>query len=172
TYFLLTYDGRLLATGSSLRSRRDELYLRTFVQQAAVTLIQGSLEDVSREYLALVKRIQDGELRVEEFARRESITSKTHTSPGLRRLAAAAKGVPVGQQVYVYQRRDGSLALTSEYASDEDRDYLLRRLHDMARRFEGLLPGGAKGDEFKRLFPKLKANSLPLEEQPVQLSLF
>ncbi len=172
TYFLLTYDGRLLATGSSLRSRRDELYLREFLQEAAVTLIQGTLEDVSRLYLAAVKRIQSGALNVVEFARRESITHKTHSSPGLRRLAAAAKGIPVGQQVLVYQRPDGSLALTSEYAGDEDRDYLLRRLHDMAGRFAGLCPGGAKGDMFKRLFPLLTGSREPPTEHHVQLSLF
>jgi hypothetical protein len=142
------------------------------VQGAAVSLINGSIEDVGAQYLALAKRIQAGELSVEEFARRESITGKTHTSPGLRRLAAAAKGVPVGQQVQVYQRRDGSLALTDEYAGDEDRDYLLRRLHDMARRFEGLVPGGAKSVAFKRLFPLLQGTQEPPLEHHVQLSLF
>ncbi len=172
TYFVLTYDGRLQATGSSLRSRRDELYLRQFVQGAAVTLINGSLEEVSQAYLALARRIQGGELTVDEYSRRESITSKTHTSPGLRRLAVAARGVPVGRQVQVYQRRDGSLALTEEYAGDEDRDYLLRRLHDMARRFEGLVAGGAKGLEFRKLFPLLQGTQGPPEEHHVQLSLF
>jgi DNA polymerase elongation subunit (family B) len=172
TYFLLTYDGRLLATGSSLRSRRDERYLRQFVQAVAVTLINGSIEDAGAAYLALARRIQQGELKVEEFSRRESITGKTHTSPGLRRLAAAAKGVPVGQQVQVYQRRDGSLALVDEYAGDEDRDYLLRRLHDMGRRFEGLVAGGAKGIEFKKLFPLLQGSQEPPTEHHVQLSLF
>jgi DNA polymerase, archaea type len=172
TYFLLTYDRRLLATGSSLRSRRDERFLRRFVQGAAVTLIDGSLEDVGREYLTLARRIQAGELTVADFARRESITRKTHTSPGLRRLASAARGIPVGQQVQVYQRRDGSLALTSEYAGDEDRDYLLRRLHDMARRFEALVPGGAKSVEFKKLFPLLQGMQDPPAEHHVQLTLF
>jgi DNA polymerase I len=172
TYFLLTYDGRLQATGSSLRSRRDEPYLRRFIQQAAVTLIDGSLEDVSQDYLQLAKRIQGGELELHEFARRESITAKTHTSPGLRRLAAATRGVPVGQQVQVYQRRDGSLALVSEYAGDEDRDHLLRRLHDMARRFEALCPGGATGLTFRRLFPLLTGTQAPPTEHHVQLSMF
>jgi DNA polymerase, archaea type len=172
TYFVLTYDGRLQATGSSLRSRRDERYLRRFVQGAAVSLIDGSIEDVGEQYLALARRIQAGDLSVDEYSRRESITGKTHTSPGLRRLAAAAKGVPVGQQVQVYQRRDGSLALTDEYAGDEDRDYLLRRLHDMARRFEGLVPGGAKSVAFKKLFPLLQGTQAPPTEHHVQLSLF
>jgi DNA polymerase elongation subunit (family B) len=172
TYFLQTYDGRLLATGSSLRSRRDERYLRRFVQEAAVTLIEGELAEVAALYLHQAQRIQGGELTVGEFARRESITTKTHTSPGLRRLAAAAQGVPVGRQVQVYQRRDGSLALVDEYAGDEDREYLLRRLHDMARRFAALAPGGEKGEPFKRLFPLLKGTGEPPGEQPVQLSLF
>ena len=65
--------------------------------------------------------------------------------------------------------RGGALALVSEYAGDEDRDYLLRRLHDMARRFEGLC---ASKEEFKRLFPKLTAKQDALAEQPQQLSLF
>lgn len=172
TYFLLTYDGRLLATGSSLRSRRDELYLRKFVQEAAVTLIEGSLQSVSQRYLAVAKDIQNGRLRVEEFVRRESITRKTHVSPGLRRLAAAAKGVPVGQQVLVYQRLDGTLALIAEYAGDEDRDYLLRRLHDMATRFATLCEGGVKGEAFERLFPLLTGTREAPTEHHVQLSLF
>ncbi|MBI3973602.1 MAG: hypothetical protein HY332_20195 [Chloroflexi bacterium] len=169
TYFLLTYDGRLIARGSSLRSRRDERYLREFVQKAAVTLIERSIEDVSARYLEIAAQIQEGRLPVEDFCRHESITSKTFTSPGLKRLAAAAKGVQVGQKVAVYQRRDGSLALTSEYEHDEDRDYLLRRLHDMAKRFESLC---ADRYEFQRLFPKLTTRQPAMAERPVQLSLF
>jgi DNA polymerase I len=169
TYFLLTYDGKLIAKGSSLRSRRDERYLREFVQQAAMTLIDGTLEQVSEQYLALARRIQQGALPVEAFARRERITAKTFSSPGLRRLATAAKGLAVGQTAQVYQRRDGALALVSEYANDEDRDYLLRRLHDMARRFESLCRSQM---EFQRLFPKLTAREPATADRPVQLSLF
>ena len=169
TYFLLTYEGKLIAKGSSLRSRRDELYLRAFVQEAAVMLINGSLEEVSARYLELAKTVQRGELPLEHFSRRESITSKTFSSPGLKRLATAAKGTAVGQQVRVYQRVDGSLALTSEFNGDEDRDYLLRRLHDMAKRFEALC--GSK-TEFDRLFPKLTAKSDADAPRPTQLALF
>ena len=169
TYFLLTYDGKLIAKGSSLRSRRDELYLRQFVQDAAVMLINQSIEDVSARYLELAKTVQRGGLPLEHFSRRESITSRTFSSPGLKRLATAAQGTAVGQQVRVYQRVDGSLALTSEYNGDEDRDYLLRRLHDMARRFEALC--GSKSG-FDRLFPKLTAKSDADAPRPTQLSLF
>ncbi len=167
TYFLLTYDGRLIARGSSLRSRRDERYLREFLQESAIALIHGTLEDVSRRYLELAGRIQRGELPVSEFARRESVTAKTYSSPALRRLAAAARGTPVGHKVEVYQRADGSLALVASYQGDEDREYLLRRLHDTARRFEGLC--GSK-EEFQRLFPRLTARPQPAAGQAVQLS--
>jgi len=71
--------------------------------------------------------------------------------------------------VEVYQRADGGLALTAEYDGDEDRDYLLRRLHDMARRFETLCSGKA---EFDRHFPKLTAKSDPDAPRPEQLTLF
>ena len=97
------------------------------------------------------------------------MTSKTFSNPGLRRLASAARGTAVGQKVQVYQRADGTLALTSDYAGDEDRDYLLRRLHDMASRFETLCPSAP---EFQRLFPKLTARSDPNALPAVQLSLF
>lgn len=169
TYFLLTYDGRLIARGSSLRSRRDERYLRGFVQDAAVMLVERSIIDVSERYLATAKLVQTGQLPVQEFARRESITNKTFSSPGLKRLAAAAKGVAVGQKVEIYQRADGSLALTAEYDDDEDRDYLLRRLHDMAKRFETLC---SNKTVFDRHFPKLTARSDPDAPRPEQLSLF
>ena len=98
---------------------------------------------------------------MDEYSRRESITSKTHTSPGLRRLAAAAKGVPVGRQVQVYQRRDGSLALTEEYAGDEDRDYLCAACTTWPGASRGWCTGGAKGLAFKKLFPLLQGTQGP-----------
>ena len=168
TYFLLSYDGKLIAKGSSLRSRRDELYLREFVQESAKLLIEESIERVSEHYLTVAKAVQRGDLPLDQFSRRESITSKTFNSPGLKRLATAAHGVAVGQQVRVYQRNDGGLALESEYAGDEDRDYLLRRLHDMAGRFESL----CERSEFERLFPRLTARSDVDAPRPMQLSLF
>ena len=168
TYVLVTYDRALVTTGSSLRSRRDEPYLRRFAEDATLALIDGSLDDVSELYIQAAEIIRAGELGVEDFARRESITRRTFENPSLRRLAQAARGASIGQQITVYQRRDGSLAPTGAYADDEDRDYLLRRLHDMARRFAVLCPDKA---EFDRLFPLLKAAEDP-RKRLVQPSLF
>jgi hypothetical protein len=107
-------------------------------------------------------RLQAGQFDHGEFCRRESITEKTFSSPNLRRLAAAAEGCEVGDRIAVYQRNDGSLARIETYANDEDRRYLLRRLHDMAGRFRDLFDEA----EFYRLFPLLKQSASE------QLSLF
>ena len=39
----------------------------------------------------------------------------------------------------IYERNDGTLALTSEYGNDENTTHLLRRLRDVAERFRPLL---------------------------------
>ena len=162
----------LACTGSSLRSRRDERYLRRFVQAAAVTLINGSIEEAGAAYLALARRIQQGELKVEEFSRRESITGKTHTSPGLRRLAAGGQGRA--------RRAAGSGLPATRREPGAGRRVRRRRRPRLpvatparhGRRFEGLVAGGAKGIEFKKLFPLLQGSQEPPTEHHVQLSLF
>lgn len=161
-YILIGYDDVLTVKGSSLRSRRDERIFRSFIEHLAHLLIDGKTEEASADYLSLAARLQEGQVSPKHFCRWERITEKTFSNPNLRRLAAAAKGGKIGEKIAVYQKRDGSLARIETYAEDEDRDYLLRRLHDMAGRFRSLF-----GDaEFRRLFPLVQK---PAEEQ---LSLF
>ncbi len=161
-YVLLDHGGRLIVKGSSLRSRRDERVFRDLIPQMAGLLIRGNYEEASRIYLDLAERIQAGSIEVEDFCRSESITEKTFTNPNLKRLAHAAEGKAIGQRVAVYQRSDGSLAPVDNYDHDEDRAYLLRRLHDTASRFRDLFTE----EEFRRFFPAVRAQ--PKE----QLSLF
>ncbi len=161
-YVLLDYEGRLILKGSSLRSRRDERVFRDLISHMALRLIDGRAEEAGRAYRELGGRIQAGALDARDFCRWESVTEKTFTNPNLKRLAEAAEGRAVGQRVAVYQRRDGSLASIEDYAGDEDRDYLLRRLHDSASRFREMF----REEEFRRLFPLFRA------EAKEQLSLF
>jgi DNA polymerase elongation subunit (family B) len=161
-YVLLDYEGKLILKGSSLRSRRDERVFRELISGTARALIEGRPEEAGRVYLELAERIRGGGLPVHEFCRWESVTEKTFTNPNLKRLAEAAEGKAVGQRVAIYQRKDGSLAPVEDYAGDEDRDYLLRRLHDAASRFRDLF----SEEEFRRLFPLGHAQSQE------QLSLF
>ena len=155
-YALLGTDERMILKGSGMRSRRDELVLRRFLHDAALAFIEGSEVAVRAVYLSFAEAIQARELAPEDIARSETITEKTFTSDSNKRFASALGGERVGERVQVYQRADGELARLDDYRHDEDVNYLLRRLNDMARRFEPLF---ADAQEFDYIFPSVTAQS-------------
>jgi len=155
-YVLRAQDGRIILKGSSLRSRREEPVLRRFLRDAARAFIEGTPATVRDLYLDTAERLIQRALPVQDIARWETITEKTYTSEANRRLADAAAGERIGERIAVYQRADGSLARIEQYAGDEDVDYLLRRLRDMAARFRPLFPDDAAFDHH---FPPLTARS-------------
>jgi DNA polymerase, archaea type len=155
-YVLLTRDGRLLMKGSSLRSRRDEGVLRRFLREAARVFILESPDAAREKYLRIATEIIERRLGPDEVYRTESITDKTYSSSSNRRLAEAVSGTAVGERVQVYERQDGQLVPMAQYASDEDRDYLLRRLRDCAQRFRPLFQSDL---EFDYHFPPLTSAS-------------
>ena len=93
-----------------------------------------------------VDKVRQGRLKAEEFSRRESITPKTFNASANKRLAnaIAERGLAVGDKVRVYQRIGGELAMSEEYAGDEDREYLVRRIADFVARFGALAPADAR----------------------------
>ena len=145
-YALLRRDGDLIVRGSALRSARDEPFGRALMREIVAVLLAGRTEAVEPLVAAAVARVSSGTMTVEEFARRESVTSKTFTTPSTRRLAQALqdRGVAVGDRVRIYQRSDGELALAEDYAGDEDREYLIRRIGDFVARFGDLVPAEAR----------------------------
>ncbi len=145
-YVLKRASGELVMRGSALRSSRDELFGRTLVHNIAASLIEGRAGEIAELIRETVDKIQERKLTVDEFSRRESITSKTFHSPANRRLANALseRGLTVGDKVRVYQRVGGELALIDDYSQDEDRDYLLRRVADFVARFGDLVPAEAR----------------------------
>ena len=173
-YALLDYDGRLVLKGSSLRSRREEPFLRRFISDAAPRLLDPASFGPLRElYLDLGEQLQCGALPIEQIARTETITDQTFRSDSNRRLADAVGAERVGERVLVYQRPDGLLARVDAYAQDEDRGYLLRRLREMAERFRPLFPADA---DFEHTFPVLTLrtdiNALREARPVTQLDLF
>ncbi len=173
TYVLKEYDGTLIMKGSSLRSRRDEPYLRRFLNESSELLIADSRDALRDLYFATARRLQAHELTPRDFGRWETITQKTFRSEANRRLAAVAQGQRIGERVVVYQRTDGALGLLDDWQNDEDVTYLLRRLRDVAARFADLYEDAAA---FDHAFPPLTAMS-NLEAQQArtaskQLSLF
>lgn len=156
-YALLEYDGRVVLKGSSLRSRREETYLRRFIRDAVSRLLQpdefGSVRDY---YLDIAEQIVTGRLEPTDLARWETVTDQTHTSRTNRKLADAIGDLRVGERVQVYQRNDGTIAKLSEYAHDEDRTYLLRRLREMAERFRPLYQSST---DFEHTFPLISSRT-------------
>ncbi len=155
-YALITEDDRMILKGSSLRSRREEPVLRDFVREAARRFIDASPAAVRDWYFDIAARIIERQLPIEAISRWETVTEKTFKSEANRRLASVAAGERIGERLAVYQRADGSLARSDAYCGDEDIDYLLRRLRDMAERFRPLFNDDASFDHH---FPRLSARS-------------
>lgn len=145
-YALRRRNGSVVLRGSALRSARDEAFGRALVTDITVALMDGHPERIAEIVKQVVDKVRQGRLSLDEFSRRESITPKTFSSPGNRRLAHALseRGLAVGDKVRVYQRTGGELALSEEYAADEDREYLQRRVVDFVARFGNLVPPDAK----------------------------
>jgi DNA polymerase, archaea type len=145
-YALKRASGDLILRGSALRSARDEPFGRALVIGIAQALLDHREGDIAGLVRDAVERVRQGRLKVEEFSRRESITPKTFNAPANKRLAnaIAERGLAVGDKVRVYQRIGGELTLSEEYAGDEDREYLVRRIADFIARFGALVPADAR----------------------------
>lgn len=155
-YVLRDYDGALIMKGSSLRSRREELFVRRFLYEAAELFVEGARAAVREHYFATARRLQEHALPPRDFCRWETITDKTFSSEANRRLAAVARGQQSGERLAVYPRVDGTLGLLDEWRRDEDVTHLLRRLRDAAARFADLYDDAAA---FDHAFPPLTATS-------------
>ena len=145
-YALRRETGDLVLRGSALRSARDEPFGRALVAGIARALLEHRDDEIAGHVREAIARIREGRLKVEEFCKRETITPKTLNSPANRRLAQAIaeRGLEAGDKVRVYQRVGGDLALSDEYAGDEDREYLVRRVADFIARFGTLVPADAR----------------------------
>ena len=145
-YALKRASGDLILRGSALRSARDEPFGRALVIGIAQALLDHRESDIAGLVRDAVEKVRQGRLKAEEFSRRESITPKTFNASANKRLAnaIAERGLAVGDKVRVYQRIGGELAMSEEYAGDEDREYLVRRIADFVARFGALAPADAR----------------------------
>ena len=151
-YALLNDDDRVSMTGSSLRSRRLEPVFRRFLEEAARLFMTDRPDDVRELYFTIAAEIQSRSLSPKEISQWAMIRNETvQRQPRLARLLArSADTISTGERIMMYEREDGELALTSEYAGDENLTYLLQRLHETAARFEPLYESSS---ELKMLFP-------------------
>ena len=165
-YVLVTYDGRKIYKGASLRSRADERYGRRFLSSAVDCLLERDYDGLAALYAETIEALLNRRIPIDDLARRERVTEKTFQSEQKKRSAAVASGVPVGEHVMVYEKADGSLGLLADYADDENTRYYMEKLYKFARRLEQALDGS-----FDRYIPKPTAEGLPRQLQ-VALDLF
>src|SRR5699024_3244238 len=93
TYALLTENGSLRLTGSSLRSRALEPCFREFIGEAAHLLMMDDLEGVRDRYFALAEAIREQSLPIEAITqtirpRESTLNSRVK----LKRLLDSAPG--------------------------------------------------------------------------------
>ena len=177
TYALLSTDDVLLLKGSALRSRRMELCFRAFLQEAARHFLNRDREAARDAYFRLADRIRTRSLAPHEFVQWGMLNEDTlKRFPRMQRLIARHPRLATirsGERIETYERQDGELGLLDEYNDDESISYLLRRLRDVAERFEGLFESEA---EFNAFFPSVSARTdlSAARDQPAtqQLSLF
>ena len=159
-YVLVEYAGKKVYKGSSLRSRADERYGRRFLGEAIDLVMADRKEEASTLYKQMLDQIEAGQMPVELLARRERVTDKMISSELRRRAAAAIRdsGASHGDFISLYQRKDKSLALVSDYAGDEDVEHYGQKLH----RFVCRIREAFDEAEFDVLFPK----PIPFSKRP------
>ena len=151
-YVLVEHGGHKTFKGSSLRSRADERFGRHFLTQAVNLLLDGKDEALSHLYKDLLAQIENSQLPVSEFAKRERVTDKLLSSDLRRRAADAIRGAGIkqGEFASLYQKKDKTLGLADSYAHDEDADYYAAKLY----KFAGRLKEAVGEERFDVLFPK------------------
>ncbi len=174
-YALLSYDGAMTMKGSALRSRRMEPIFRAFLEQTAYNLLRDQRDEARERYFDLARQIQDHKLPPEAFSQWSMLKQSTVGSqPRLKALLDSNPGRwRFGERVSLYERADGSLGFSEDYADDENTTVLLRHLRETAARFELLFDDE---EEFDAFFPRiLPTTSLDMARQrrPTrQLGLF
>ncbi|MBA2776145.1 MAG: ribonuclease H-like domain-containing protein [Chloroflexia bacterium] len=154
-YALLAYDGMMTMTGSALRSRRMEPCFREFLRATANDLMRDDRDEARNRYFTVAELIIERQLPPEAYSQWSMLRQSTVGSqPRLKSLLEDNPGRwRYGERVLLYERVDGSLGFTEDYAEDENTSVLLRHLKDAAGRFEILFEDT---QEFEAFFPTIK----------------
>ncbi len=169
-YALLDYEGHLKLVGSAFRARDVEPFARAFLETAIRCLLEGDHEALGAAYQELRRRILARELDVREFSRTEylresraeydrKVARSGRNRAAVYELAKKSRGdFRRGESVTFYMTGRGKRVtgfsharLTSEFdpaRRDENVDYYLRKLDEVAKRLEPFLPEA----EWARLF--------------------
>lgn len=133
---------------------------RVFLQDAARQFLNQDRDAAREAYFTLAERIRTRSLATAEFVQWGMLNEETLAKfPRMQRLIARTPRLSAlrsGERIETYERQDGELGFVEEYDGDENVSYLLRRLHDVAERFDGLFSSDLEFDAF---FPALTART-------------
>jgi DNA polymerase elongation subunit (family B) len=175
TYALIDHKGNLTVTGSALRSRALEPCFREFITDAARAFMESSPEAVRDLYFDLAIAIRNRELSIHDISQ---WTMLNQERMGSRiRLKALIDANPgrwrYGERLEIYEKEGGVLGLSEDYDKDENVTVLLKRLRDVAERFQPVFSSQA---EFDAMFPLIKPTTdlmAARSQKPVQqMTLF
>ena len=157
-YALLAHDGTMTMKGSALRSRRMEPCSASS-PGGRLRVMTDDRDGARERYFELASLIQQRRLPPEAFSQWSMLRQSTIGSrPRLKRLLDANQGRwRYGEPVSLYERNDGTIGFTEDYAQDENTGLLLRHLHDTAGRFELLFDSP---EEFAAFFPLIQPTTL------------
>ncbi len=175
TYALLTEDGSLRVTGSSLRSRALEPCFREFISETARSLMTDDLDGARDRYFALAEAIREQSLPIDAITqtirpRQSTINSRVK----LKRLLDSAPGAwSFGERIGVYEHESGGYEFAENYRRDANVTALLDRLKDVIERFRGSLESDAVFDaSFPRITPTTDMEAARNQKPVQQLGLF
>lgn len=174
-YALLDYEGALTLKGSALRSRRMEPMLRSFLRETALDFMRDQRDEARARYFAIAEELQNKSLPVEAFSQWSMLRQSTiGNQTRLKRLLEATQGRwRYGERVSLYERADGELGFSEDYAQDENTTILLRHLRDAATRFESLFEDTEAFDAFFPLITPHSSLEVARAKRPTrQLGLF
>lgn len=175
TYALLTPDGDLKLTGSSLRNRSLEPCFRSFISETARSLLNNDVEAARTQYFSLAEAIRQQSLPVEEITQTIRPRERTLNSRvKLKKLLDSAPGKwQFGERIGVYEHESGGLNFAERYQHDANTGALLDRLKDVIERFRGALENDAVFDAaFPRITPQTDMEAARNQKPVQQLGLF
>lgn len=175
TYALLTTNGDLRVTGSSLRSRALEPCFRTFIADTARSLMNSDLDAARERYFALAEAIRQQTLPIEEITQTIRPRERTLNSRvKLKRLLDSAPGAwKYGERIGIYEHESGGYEFAENYRKDANATALLDRLKDVIERFRGSLESDAVFDAaFPRITPQTDMDAARNRKPVQQLGLF
>lgn len=174
-YALLGYDGTMTMKGSALRSRRMEPCFREFLMATASDFMRDQRDAARDRYFDLAERILTRQLPPEAFSQWSMLRQSTiDRQPRIKHLLNTNPGRwRYGERVSLYERADGSLAFSDDYAQDENTTVLLRHLRDAAGRFEPVFTDTQEFDAFFPLITPATSLDVARQQQPArQMGLF